>query len=155
MKIYLSLGTNLGNRKDNIEKALCCLEKSLGSAPCSISSMIETESWGFEGPDFLNCVVCFDWKRSLGPRRLLKICKVIEHKMGRKEVLEYDEAGRRIYHSRVIDIDILFYGTKRIDSLDLTIPHPLIACRAFVLGPLNEIVEEPIKNAFPEIFQTK
>ena len=72
--------------------------------------------------------------------------------MGRKDPPEYDGAGNRIYHSRIIDIDILFYGTERIDSELLTIPHKGIADRPFVMIPLMEVAKPSLKEAFPEYF---
>ena len=72
--------------------------------------------------------------------------------MGRTDPPEYDGEGNRIYHSRIIDIDILFYGTERIDIPELTIPHKGIADRPFVMIPLLEIAKPSLKRAFPEYF---
>lgn len=155
MKIYLSLGTNFGDRKANIEKALQELQHALGTPYDALSSIIETKSWGFDGPDFLNCAVRFDWKGNTGAHKLLRKCKSIERSMGRTDAPEYDADGKRIYHSRVIDIDILFYGSKIIRTPDLIIPHPMMKDRDFVLIPLREIADDAIKQAFPDIFKTK
>ena len=73
--------------------------------------------------------------------------------MGRTDPPEYDADGRRIYHSRIIDIDILFYGKEVIETEELTIPHPRIAERDFVKKPLKEIAKKSFREAFPEIFQ--
>ena len=72
--------------------------------------------------------------------------------MGRTDLPEYDADGNRIYHSRVIDIDILFFGKEIIDTPELTIPHKGIAERPFVMIPLREIARPSLKKAFPEIF---
>ena len=72
--------------------------------------------------------------------------------MGRTDPPEYEASGKRIYHSRIIDIDILFYGRETIDTLELTIPHKDIASRPFVLIPLREIARPSLINAFPDIF---
>ena len=72
--------------------------------------------------------------------------------MGRDEVIEFDSDGKRLYHSRSIDIDILLYGKQNIDNEILTIPHPLMVERDFVMIPLRQIVSEEEKEAFPEVF---
>ena len=85
-------------------------------------------------------------------RGLLETVKRIEREMGRTDPPEYDGAGNRIYHSRIIDIDILFVGSLRMDTPELTIPHKGIKERAFVMIPLLEIAKPTLKAAFPEIF---
>lgn len=136
-EVYLSIGTNLGDRESNIQTALQLLEKELGSPYTRLSTIVESKAWGFEGGDFLDCAVCFDTEKT--PRELLGICKKIEDAMGRKETIEYDSSGNRIYHDRIIDIDILLYGDIEVDEPDLRIPHPLIEKRSFIKGPLMEI----------------
>ena len=135
--VYFSLGTNQGDRRAQIDAALRRLDAAIGRPYEALSSIIETPSWGFEGPDFLNCVVRYRTARR--PRTLLKICKKIERAMGRTGGPEYDAEGRRIYHDRPIDIDILLYGDERVDEPDLQIPHPLMEQRDFVMRPLREI----------------
>ena len=83
---------------------------------------------------------------------ILAACKEIERKLGRDDAPGYDADGKRIYHNRTIDIDILFYGSERVDCEDLKIPHPLIAERDFVKIPLAEIAKPSLKAAFPEYF---
>lgn len=144
--LYLSLGTNLGDRRKNISVALEMLGKALGTGYSALSSVVETEPWGFEADTrFLNAVVRY---RVTVPRRtsrsgfahgILKICKDIERSMGRTGGPEYDASGKRIYRSRIIDIDILMIGDWRIDEDDLKIPHPMMAERDFVMVPLKEI----------------
>ena len=135
--VYFSLGTNQGDRRAQIDEALRRLDAAIGRPYEALSSIIETPSWGFEGPDFLNCVVRYRTARR--PRTLLKICKKIERAMGRTGGPEDDAEGRRIYHDRPIDIDILLYGDERVDEPDLQIPHPLMEQRDFVMRPLREI----------------
>jgi 2-amino-4-hydroxy-6-hydroxymethyldihydropteridine pyrophosphokinase len=138
--VYLSLGTNLGDRQARIDEALRRLDAAIGRPYEALSSIIETPAWGFDGPDFLNCVVRYRTARR--PETLLMICKRIERAMGRRDAPEYDAAGRRIYHDRPIDIDILLYGDERIDTPELQVPHPLMRQRDFILGPLKEIFEQ-------------
>lgn len=138
--VYFSLGTNQGDRQAQIGEALRRLDSAIGRPHEALSSIIETPAWGFEGPDFLNCVVRYRTARR--PETLLRICKRIERAMGRREVLEYDADGRRIYHDRPIDIDILLYGDEHIDTPDLQIPHPLMRQRDFIMRPLQEIIAQ-------------
>ena len=135
--VYRSLGTNQGDRRAQIDEALRRLDAAVGRPYEALSSIIETPAWGFEGPDFLNCVVRY--RTAKRPHTLLRICKKIERAMGRTGAPEYDADGRRIYHDRPIDIDILLYGDERVDTPDLKIPHPLMEQRDFVMRPLAEI----------------
>jgi 2-amino-4-hydroxy-6-hydroxymethyldihydropteridine diphosphokinase len=135
--VYLSLGTNQGDRRAQIDEALRRLDAAIGRPYEALSSIIETPAWGFEGPDFLNCVVRY--RTAKRPHTLLRICKKIERAMGRTGAPEYDAEGRRIYHDRPIDIDILLYGDEHVDTPDLKIPHPLMKQRDFVMRPLAEI----------------
>ena len=159
MRVYLGLGANLGDRKENIVSALRALKEALGVDYSRISSIWETEAWGFEGDDFLNLVVCYDLPAFTSGEKapeLLKICKEIERTIGRtQKELEYDEDGKRVYENRLIDIDILFFGNVRLNTEALTIPHPLIAQREFVMKPLLEIADDEVKACFPEIFEQK
>ena len=82
-KIFLSLGSNLGDRKANIAKALDLLDSALGTQRKALSSLIESKSWGFEGGDFVNCVVLYE--SNIEPESLLLICKDIERQMGRTD----------------------------------------------------------------------
>lgn len=138
-KLYLSLGSNLGNREKNLADAISMLSDAIGSAPEAVSSFLETASWGFDGPDFLNCAVRYEC--SLGPFAVLDICKRIETSLGRVQDVEYDALGRRKYHSRPVDIDIILYGDLEMHTQTLTIPHPRMNERDFVLIPLKEIFQ--------------
>lgn len=140
-KVYLSLGSNLGDRKANLDKAVELLSAELGTSPLAVSDYIETESWGFDAPQFMNAALAFELDDPDG-YELLGICKNIESGMGREENVVYDEEGKRIYHSRIIDIDILLIGDRKIDSKTLTVPHPLMEQREFVMVPLRQIRNE-------------
>jgi len=140
-RVFLSLGSNQGDRVANLDEALKRLVEALGKEAECVSDYIETESWGFDAPDFINAVVAFSIEVQ-DPFELLAMCKRIERAMGRNETLEFDEDGRRIYHSRVIDIDILTIGDRKIDTKILTIPHPLMLERDFVMIPLRQVYEK-------------
>jgi 2-amino-4-hydroxy-6-hydroxymethyldihydropteridine diphosphokinase len=129
MTVFLSLGTNKGNRERNIKRALCLLNIALGKRYKAVSDIINTKAAGFEGPDFLNCVAAYELR--LAPGALLRRCKRIERLMGRRDAPEYAPDGSRIYHDRVIDIDILLYGDRKVDEPGLQIPHPQLEARPF------------------------
>ena len=129
MTVFLSLGTNKGNRERNIKRALCLLNIALGKRYKAVSDIINTKAAGFEGPDFLNCVVAYELR--LAPGALLRRCKRIERLMGRRDAPEYAADGSRIYHDRIIDIDILLYGDMKVDEPGLTIPDPQLDARPF------------------------
>ena len=135
-ELYLLLGTNLGDRPANINEAQRRLEAYFGT-PLRQSAVIETEACGFVAPPFLNMVAVY--KSARKPEKILWICKRIERAMGRKDTPEYATDGSRIYHNRVIDIDILFYGEHCINTPDLTIPHPQVKTRPFVEKLLMQI----------------
>lgn len=146
IEIYLSLGSNLGDREGNIALAVKLLDQRIGVRHSALSKIIETEPWGgAEGGAFLNAAVRYEVPRAgqdagLYCRALLEKCKEIERELGRKGGPEYFEDGTRHYRARTIDIDILFYGRESIVTEGLTIPHPLIAQRDFVKVPLAEIL---------------
>ena len=129
MTVFLSLGTNKGNRERNIKRALCLLNIALGKRYKAVSDIINTKAAGFEGPDFLKCVVAYELR--LAPGALLRRCKRIERLMGRRDAPEYAADGSRIYHDRIIDIDILLYGDMKVDEPGLTITHPQLDARPF------------------------
>ena len=146
VELYLSLGSNQGNRAENIEKALSLLNVELKTPFKAVSSLIETEPWGFESEEkFLNAAVLYELilPKGYNPEAeglmILEICKDIEKRLGRIGEPEYDMEGRRIYRSRPIDIDILLFGDNRIDCPELTVPHKLMYERDFVMIPLREI----------------
>lgn len=147
--LYLSLGSNQGDRRDNIEKAISLLNIELNTQYKVVSSIIETEPWGFEAKEkFLNAAVHYELKLPLGYNAeaeglmILAACKKVERMLGRTGEPQYDADGRRIYTSRPIDIDILLFGDNRIDCPELTVPHKLMYERDFVMVPLNEIIKQ-------------
>lgn len=156
VNVYLGLGSNLGDRDLNLLRAMNLLDEAFGMHPERISRIVETPAWGFEGPDFLNLCVLYrlpkeddSMEQALG---LLRQVKEIESRLGREDEPVFDADGRRIYHNRIIDIDILCFGTEQIHTEELTVPHPLIGQRDFVKKPLLEISKPDIREAFPEIF---
>lgn len=149
--LYLSLGSNQGNRMDNIEKALSLLNIDLKTPYRALSSLVETEPWGFESDDkFINAAVLYQLQLPKGYNpeaeglMILEICKDIERRLGRTGGPVYDEKGERVYSSRPIDIDILLLGDSRIDCEELTVPHKLMWERDFVMTPLREIAPQAL-----------
>jgi 2-amino-4-hydroxy-6-hydroxymethyldihydropteridine diphosphokinase len=128
---YLSLGTNLGNRLDNLKHVLESLKEFCQVVACS--SVYETDPWGYEDqPIFYNQVVKIE--TILEPIQLLRVIKKIELEMGRIPTF--------LYGPRLIDIDILLYDELVMNSPELMIPHPQMKSRAFVLSPLEEIAPD-------------
>jgi GTP cyclohydrolase IV len=128
---YLGLGSNLGDRKQNLAQALELMSRHMVVE--KVSSIYETEPVGYkEQPLFLNAVCRISTE--LNPEKLLRLAKNIEAKLGRTPGLPNAP--------RPIDIDILFYGDEVLNDKELTIPHPRLAERAFVLVPLAEIAPE-------------
>ncbi|MGI6231547.1 MAG: 2-amino-4-hydroxy-6-hydroxymethyldihydropteridine diphosphokinase [Prevotella sp.] len=131
--VYFSLGSNIGNRKRQIENAISLLGQRVGCVK-AVSSMFETEPWGFQSNNkFINACVCCSTEFS--PRQVLFATQKIEREMGR---LQKSVDG--VYHDRIIDIDILLYDDLTIDEPDLKIPHPMMKKRDFVMIPLREIL---------------
>ena len=131
-KIYLSIGSNKGNRYSFIKEALRLIRKDIGKV-ILMSKIYETKSWGFQSDDFLN--ICIMIKSELLPAELLNKLKNIEDRIGRIR------NSNKIL-AREIDIDILFYSDKIVDYEDLIIPHPRLHLRNFVLYPLNDIASD-------------
>lgn len=133
-KVYLALGSNLGNRRELLDEAVRQIDCRVGRVVRQ-SSWIETEPWGFQSAHrFLNGVVCC--LTTLEPHEVLRLTQAIERNMGRKSKTGLGCA----YADRTIDIDILLYDDLRLDTPDLTIPHPLMEQRDFVMVPLREIL---------------
>lgn len=134
MKVVIILGSNLGDRKKTIEEATNILVEKTGKL-VAVSAFYETEPWGFESLDlFLNQVVVADTR--LSPEQILQHCLETETQLGRTR------SGSARYASRPIDIDILFCDSLVIDIPGLTIPHPRLQERNFVLAPLNELMPD-------------
>jgi 2-amino-4-hydroxy-6-hydroxymethyldihydropteridine diphosphokinase len=137
--VYLGLGSNLGQREANLARAISAiggLDQPFDSAQgervelLRVSSIYETAPWGYtEQPPFLNCVV--EAETTLPPHLLLQSVQELEKAMARKPGIRYGP--------RLIDVDILLYGSLTIDQPNLQIPHPRIPERAFVLIPLAEL----------------
>ncbi|WP_445747689.1 2-amino-4-hydroxy-6-hydroxymethyldihydropteridine diphosphokinase [Polaribacter sp.] len=127
---YLSLGTNLGDKTENLQNAIEGIAEKVGDIR-KISGVYQTASWGFESEDFYNC--CVEVSTYHAPENLLSILLQIESNLGRKRV------DSDTYLDRNIDIDILLFDDEIIFSKTLTVPHPKMLLRKFVLVPLAEI----------------
>ena len=146
VELYLSLGSNQGDKRKNIEDALSILNIELGAPYKAVSTLIETEPWGFDSEEtFVNAAVLYEleMKKGYNPEAeglmILEICKSVERRLGRTGAPQYDERGERIYSDRPIDIDILLFGDDHINCEELTVPHKLMYERDFVMIPLKEI----------------
>ena len=129
--VYLALGSNLGDRKSNLRRALQALGPDVRIT--AVSAVYETRPWGYaDQPDFLNQVIRA--KTGLGPHELLAFLNQIESNLGREATFRYGP--------RLIDLDILFYDDLVLQTTDLTIPHPQLQKRDFVLVPLAEIAPD-------------
>ncbi|MCU0325249.1 MAG: 2-amino-4-hydroxy-6-hydroxymethyldihydropteridine diphosphokinase [Spirosomaceae bacterium] len=132
--LYLGLGTNIGDRLHNLQTARELINRQMGKIIIE-SSIYETAAWGLTNQGaFLNQAIAVKTRRS--PDNLLKILLQIEKQMGRIREIKWGP--------RIIDIDILYYGNQIIETADLTIPHPFIQERKFVLAPLTEIAPDYI-----------
>ena len=137
-RTYLSLGTNLGNKKSNLETAISLISTEIGNL-ISTSSFYRSEACGFESEnDFLNLVTLVE--TNLSPSELLAKTQEIERKIGRKTKTSKN------YTDRIIDIDIVFYDNLTIDTPKLKIPHPLWKERDFVRIPFLEICDREELN---------
>jgi deoxyguanosine kinase len=133
--VYLSLGSNLGDKINNLQTTINLIDSKVGDV-LLISSVYKTKAEGFVGEDFLNC--CVSLRTSMEPKILIKELINIESQNGRLR------SNRNIYESRSIDIDILFYEDKIINQHNLTIPHPRMNDRDFVIKPLLDIAKSKI-----------
>ena len=127
---YLSLGTNQGNKLDNLQKACNEIAQKAGRIT-KISSIYKTASWGFESDDFLN--ICIEVSTNLNPEKLLQSVLDIEKNMGRERTISDG------YKARIIDIDVLLFEDEIIFYENLKVPHPGMLDRKFVMVPLTEI----------------
>lgn len=141
MQVITIFGSNSGDRYQIISQAIEILACQAGQVTL-VSSLYETVPWGFEcDTNFLNQIVVFE--SPLSPRDFLTHCLMTEKQLGRTRT----SAGPR-YTSRPIDIDILFYGQEILDTPELTLPHPRISERNFVLTPLSEILPDFVHPVF-------
>lgn len=130
--VYMSLGTNLGHKADNLKRAAEEINRRIGKVT-SLSSVYETAPWGFNSENsFLNAALAV--RTSLSPEEVLCLTQDIERGLGRTH-----KSSNGIYSDRLIDIDILLYDDLVMHSRQLIIPHPHIENRLFVLDPLSEI----------------
>ena len=133
-KLYISLGSNLGNKEEKLRRAIELINERIGSV-LRTSSFIETEPWGFQSENtFLNaaCLV----ETNLTPRQCLRETQKIERLLGRTL-----KSRDGVYHDRPIDLDLLLYDDLQINEDDLILPHPHMKERDFVMIPLREIME--------------
>jgi len=140
-QVYLGLGTNLGDKEANLKAAVEEIGKRVGEVT-SLSAFHSSEPWGFESENsFLNAVCCVS--TFFSPIEVLRLTQDIERSLGR-----FKKSVNRQYSDRLIDIDILLYDDLRIATPELTIPHPLMWQRDFVMIPLHEIAPDINAEAF-------
>jgi len=132
-KAYISLGSNEGQKLENLQQAVLKVQKEIGILT-ELSSLYQTPAWGFEGPDFLNA--CIGIKTRHAPNKVLEKLLGIEREMGR---FRHSQSG---YSSRNIDLDLLFYSDEVIENEALTLPHPRLELRNFILHPMSEIARD-------------
>ena len=141
MKVYLGLGTNLGDKELNLRVALQKIEERIGKI-ISLSAFYATAPWGFQSENnFLNAAVGVE--TVLSPVGILERTQRIEQEIGR---LHKSRDG--VYSDRLIDIDLLLYGDKILQDERLIVPHPLMTDRKFVLEPLAEIAPDVVHPVF-------
>lgn len=148
--VYLGLGANLGNKEANLRTAIYKLQERIGKQ-VSLSSFYETAPWGFESDhSFLNAAIGLE--TNLSPIEILHITQEIEKELGRTK-----KSVNGSYSDRLIDIDILLYDTLVLQTPELTIPHPLMTERDFVMKPLIEIAGNVIhptrEKTLSELYQ--
>jgi len=148
LKAFIGVGSNIGEKIENCIKAISFLNRIEGCSVIKRSSFYKTEPIGYKDQDwFVNCAVMIETE--LSPYELLKKLKEIELLMGREKGIKWGP--------RIIDLDILMYEDIVIDEDELTIPHPLMHKRRFVLVPMNEIapdIEHPVlKKSIKELLR--
>lgn len=131
--VYISIGSNLGNRQLNLQKAVFRMNEQLGTVT-HLSPIYNSPSWGFDSEDFLNA--CLRLETDKTPDTCLALLMQLEKNMGRERTIGQG------YKSRIIDLDIIYYGSDVIHQENLTIPHPRMADRRFVLKPLADIAPQ-------------
>ena len=139
--VYLGLGTNLGDKAANLHAAVHLISGKIGKV-ISLSSFYATAPWGFESENsFLNAAICVE--TSLSSLEVLYRTQEIERTLGRTH-----KSTGGIYHDRIIDIDLLLYNKEIIQTPELTLPHPLMLQRDFVMNPLVEIAPDVVHPVF-------
>lgn len=135
MYVYFGLGTNLGDKEHNLRLAVRKIEERVGKV-VSLSAFYATAPWGFSSEHtFLNAAVCVE--TLLPPLSVLHLTQEIEREIGRTH-----KSVGGVYSDRVIDIDLLLYGDRVLDTPELKLPHPLMHERRFVMEPLAEIAPD-------------
>lgn len=146
-RVYVGLGTNLGNKEENLRTAVYLINKKIGKV-ISLSSFYETAAWGFVSEHtFLNAAACIE--TTLSPAEILQQTQYIEQELGRTR-----KSVKGVYTDRPIDIDILLYDNLILQTPTLTIPHPLMTERRFVMEPLSEIAPGLIHPALHQSILT-
>ena len=130
-QIVLALGTNSGERLSNLEQCVHLIHQNTATV-IAVSPVYETPSWGFESASFYNCILVVHSHKT--PQKILKSILKIEREMGRTR------SGSEGYEDRIIDIDIISFDHEWVETEQLTIPHPLLAERQFVLQPLAKVL---------------
>lgn len=151
VNVYLGLGTNLGDKEQHLRDAVTKIEERIGKVS-SLSAFYATAPWGFSSENaFLNAVVCVE--TGLPPLEVLSETQSIECELGRTA-----KSVAGAYADRVIDIDLLLYGDRVLVTESLTLPHPLMTERRFVMEPLAEIAPEVVhpiqRQTMKELFLT-
>ena len=135
--VYLGLGTNLGDKEQNLRMSLKKIEERIGNV-VSLSAFYATAPWGFSSENsFLNAAVCVE--TTLLPLQVLEETQRIERELGRTE-----KSVNGLYADRLIDIDLLLYDDRVMDAEGLILPHPLMTERRFVMEPLSEIAPDVV-----------
>lgn len=131
--VYIGIGTNIGDKMKNINDAIDAVKHLPNTEVVKMSAVYETAPWGYTDQDnFYN--VCVQVETSLTPNGMLGACLGIEAALGRERTFKYAP--------RIIDIDILLYNDLKIETAELTVPHPRMSERSFVLIPLKDILPE-------------
>ena len=156
-KVYLGLGTNLGDKEQNLRDAVQKIEEQVGKI-VSLSAFYITAPWGFSSDNsFLNAAVCVDTE--LAPIDVLQRTQAIEQKLGRTK-----KSVNGIYSDRLIDIDLLLYGDAVVEEdfdvpgtegrkVHLSLPHPLMHERCFVMEPLAEVAPDVVHPILKKTFR--
>lgn len=135
--VYLGLGTNLGDKEQNLRMSVKKIEERIGNV-VSLSAFYATAPWGFFSENsFLNAAVCVE--TTLLPLQVLEETQRIERELGRTE-----KSVNGLYADRLIDIDLLLYDDRVMDAERLILPHPLMTERRFVMEPLSEIAPDVV-----------
>ena len=142
-QVYLGLGSNLGNKEENLRKAISMINEQIGTVVRQ-SAFFYSEPWGYESENqFVNAAILVE--TTLTPHQLLKATQRIERQLGKttahatERPSDINHQPSALYHDRPIDIDILIFDDLHIDEPQLKIPHPLMQMRDFVMIPLREI----------------